>query len=126
MKADSSNGLRLAALAMLAGSDVIRGLRAEGKLNASHFWVGLKGAKRYVAAVASGDIALPQVQDARLQKCRECEALTVVAIPMEAQPGFCGSPVEERMTGPVQQRFCGCLVVAKAAVGSETCPRGKW
>lgn len=126
MKADSSNGLRLAALAMLAGADVIRGLKAEGKLNASHYWVALKGARKYVAAVASGDIALPQVQDARLQKCRGCDALTVVAIPMEAQPGFCGSPVEERMTGPVSQRFCGCLCVGKAAVASEKCPRGKW
>lgn len=119
-------GLKLAAWAAAAGGHVIRQLRDEGKLKPEHFWVGLRGATKYARAVAAGDIALPQLVADRLDKCAACPALVPENSLPYAHPGWCGPPLEEHLEGPVRERTCGCLLIGKAHVQREMCPRGKW
>lgn len=123
---NSTEGLKLAALAALAGANVLRQLRDEKKLLPEHFWVSLRGSQKYVKAVASGDIALPQQVVARLEICQKCPALVEETHLPHATPGWCGPPLESHMKIAQEDRTCGCLVRAKIHVASETCPRGKW
>jgi len=116
-------------------------------------WTAIKGAAKYAAAVALGDIALPQLQEERAAQCRVCPHLTMRRglIPGRLT-GWCGPALREQTSPPT----CGCLVLwadsglsvdiealgdadtmrgvfrgyaapaGKVTVGSERCPQGKW
>ncbi len=121
-------------LARLATAD-LAALARNGDLSASQAWTAVKGAARYVAAVASGDVVTTTEAIGRLARCQRCEAfterpdpvrLTIDGTPTELHAYYCGEPFKE------SARTCGCLLAVgqspagKMLVGSEQCPRGEW
>lgn len=98
-------------------------------------WVGVKGAAKFAAAVARGDVAAPEVIELRRACCRACEARTVGLFPKEhggdetdAPSAWCGPALVELLHegAPIGERYCGCLIAGKTSVASEACPRGTW
>lgn len=87
-------------------------------------WTALRGAKKYVDAIARGDIALPQVTAARLAVCGQCPHATRHPLYPNLRLGYCGPAFDDRMaeTPPT----CGCLIAGKARVGGENCPQNRW
>jgi len=90
----------------------------DGELSPTHAWVGVSGALKYVQAVASGDEATSAVYSARTNACAGC-----LSCKLDDASGeyWCGKPFEV-----VAGESCGCIIEGKAAVASETCPRGLW
>ena len=108
---------------LLTGAATFGGLLARGEIPPRRAWVGMRGAARYVAAVAKGDVADEATIARRLGTCAGCGG--AVADPdLGPEVRWCGGPGAE--TGPDSLPTCGCLLPAKAAVGSEACPRGRW
>lgn len=88
-------------------------------------WTGAKGAAKFAAAVASGDMADSLTMETRRAVCRACPSLRLVKIPGATEAShWCGEPLVDRMGEPLPT--CGCLCAAKTAVGSERCPQGRW
>lgn len=90
-------------------------------------WTAVRGAARFVAALALGDVADPSRAETRASSCRECplrEDRTVTGTPVSVS--FCGRPFVEA------PGTCGCLVLfagrpaGKIMVRSEACPSGRW
>lgn len=111
------------AAAVTTGASRFVDLCIAGKVTRRSVWIGMQGAAKYARAIAAGDEADSDTKEARLAKCAMCTARTAdAAIPESA--GWCGTPLmaEVRDDGPT----CGCLLEAKASVGSEKCPRGNW
>lgn len=80
---------------------------------------GAKGASKYLRAIILGDFVDENQQEQRLDKCRGCLML------VDRQ--WCGPAFEDHTDHPdPDQRSCGCLVFAKTAVASESCPQKKW
>lgn len=108
---------------LLTGAATFGGLLAKGEISPARAWVGMRGAARYMRAVAAGDVAEGGAVAERLAVCRGCPG----AVP-DADLGddamWCGGPGAE--VGPDGMPTCGCLLPAKASVGSETCPRASW
>jgi len=109
------------------GAATVAALAAAGNLDRASAWVGLKGAERYVRAVAGGDVAGPALRARRLATCAGCPAATPAA-GGRILAGYCGEPLVDLTHAgvPVTERTCGCLLPAKASVASERCPRGRW
>ncbi len=99
-------------------------------------WTMLKGAAKYAAAVASGDIAPSSDQTARADACANCPALTRSS-GLGMYVYTCGVVGHDRRSDPMFPT-CGCIVLTasknhtgyspagKAVVASESCPQGKW
>lgn len=115
------------------GIDAIVDLAMHDRLHSAHLWVALKGASRYVIALASGDVASEDEAIERSVVCvlcpnrqtRETAKAGVVA-------GYCGKP----LSPSVEKNTCGCLVTitigtttrpaGKTLVDSEYCPQFRW
>jgi len=105
----------------------------------NRWWTATKGAAKYAAAVAGGDIASPETQALRLVRCSDCQAATRRLF-LGRRALWCGEPFVETAD------TCGCLLACEAEpqvgvvtingaalvpagkleVGSERCPRGVW
>ncbi len=92
-------------------------MKAAGELDARFIWYGLKGARKYAASDIAPDAAI----DERKGKCATCPARTEFAGAV-----YCGPIGENRMSLPLAERSCGCLIDGKAAVASEECPQERW
>lgn len=131
-----------ALLASLAKAELVRMAR-EGELGPARVWVAMKGASKYLAAVAAGDVAGEDRQGRRLATCRGCPWRTVRAVTLPTltvDVWHCGEPFVEHLGPEVfpGSRVCGCLVgisvhgemvdraAGKVVVGSESCPQGRW
>ena len=83
--------------------------------------VGVFGAAKYAAAIASGDIASEEVTEQRREVCRACPSrVRKSPMPGVAESDWCGSPMEET------EKTCGCLLFAATMVASKECPQKKW
>jgi hypothetical protein len=106
-----------------------------GELSAGTLWTAIRGAERYRAAMAAGDVASETEAQRRAQVCANCPSRTsrqVAALGADAH--YCGPAFEDRTaeTPPT----CGCLIsvtvggkaapAGKAMVNSERCPQGIW
>lgn len=112
----------------LRGSLDARTLVREGRMDRAMAWTALEGARRYLEAIAEGDVADDAEIERRLEVCRACDAPTPLPSVPGARIGYCG-PAFVDLTHdrvPVESRTCGCLLAGKAAVRSERCPRGRW
>ena len=82
------------------------------------WWTGLKGAARYVAARAAGDVASPEQERDRAATCAACPNLVrreaVALWGFQAMPVlfFCGEPLTETA------KTCGCITLAQAKPGA--------
>ena len=98
-------------------------------------WTMLKGAAKYAAAVASGDIASPSAMAERAETCANCSArVRYKALGMYVHT--CGLAGHDRTRSDFPT--CGCVVLTqsmnqsgfsaagKTAVASEECPQGRW
>jgi hypothetical protein len=96
----------------------------------------LKGFARYATCRPASE----DVQERRAEVCSRCPARVQYRTAM-GDYYTCGEFAVERVTGDVEDRTCGCLVLAErtdAMVGltitaagkteceKEVCPRGKW
>ena len=103
-----------------------------GELRGRHVWVGLKGARRYHHAVATGNVAGEDDQAKRASACTTCGHHRTRAIETatgEVGAGYCGEPFEDHEAGG---GTCGCLVsvtlegrthaAGRAIVASLGCP----
>jgi len=111
------------AAAVTTGASRFVDLCIAGEVTRRSVWIGMQGAAKYALAIAAGDEAGEDLEDQLICECGVCTARTPdAAIPASA--GWCGTPLmaEVRDDGPT----CGCLLEAKASVGSETCPRQNW
>lgn len=135
--------LTLKELAALGGEELLA-LARRGEIRPRHLWVAAKGAEKYRAAIAAGDIAPEVTQELRASVCAGCTAAPVTFTKVVGggmdgvEKGWCGRALEEHQDSGA----CGCLVVlrvkgqttangvivpgAKVAVGSERCPLGEW
>jgi len=86
---------------------------------------GMRGAEKFVTAIASGDVAPPELVAARIEVCRACPHKVERKLPlMVAESSWCGPPLEEHMDE--LRPTCGCLLAGKVRVESERCPQDKW
>lgn len=115
--------LRDVALTITRGGATFVALALDGKIGPMEAWIGMRGAGKYLDAVAAGDVATEDEVKRRLAVCLACPARMADQDVPEAA-GWCGPPFEaaELPDGPT----CGCLIDAKASVASEMCPRGRW
>lgn len=105
-------------------------------------WHGIKGAAKYAAAVAAGDVATDEVAAARAAVCAACPSCKMYTVPSfggEARAWFCGPAFEDRR-GEAWTPTCGCAVgfgsererrveltaAGKTCVASESCPQSRW
>lgn len=113
------------------GLDVLSAKAIAGEIGPREFWTALRGAAKYRAAVAEGDIATDCRADQRMSECLDCPSRTCEPTSVAGVvAGFCGPAFEELPD------TCGCLITVtidgnpwpagKAVVSSETCPQGKW
>jgi hypothetical protein len=111
------------ALTITRGGATFTALALAGKIGPREAWIGMRGAARYLEAVAAGDVAPEAAIEARLRVCRACPARTADEDVPEAA-GYCGPAfaAAELPDGPT----CGCALEGKASVASEVCPRGRW
>lgn len=125
--AEKEKQVSMASMALRGTLDAAALIRA-GAMHRRMAWTGLEGARKYVEAVAAGDVASEAEIERRMQACRACTAPT----PLPANPrvtlGYCG-PAFTDLTHEgiaIEERSCGCLIMGKVMVESEKCPRGKW
>ena len=86
---------------------------------------GMRGAEKFAAAIASGDVASMALVQARMDICRECPHKTNRRLPlMQTESSWCGQPLEDHMDE--LRPTCGCLIAGKVRVESERCPQDKW
>lgn len=105
---------------------------------ASKLWVGAKGAAKYAAAVATGDIADEVVAAARFEGwCMSCPSVKHRRARLQDQGVevyYCGPELEEHFDSVMPT--CGCLVGltvggqaqpgGKTVVRSQMCPQRRW
>lgn len=108
-------------------------LAMRDRLDSSHLWVALKGASRYVLALASGDVASEAESQERATECALCpHRHTRQTAKSGVVAGYCGRPLEPS----AEKNTCGCLVTitigfatrpaGKTLVDSEYCPQFRW
>jgi len=115
--------LRDVAITITRGGATFTALALAGRVARREAWIGMRGAGKYLEAVAAGDVADDAEVDRRLACCDQCPARRPdPEIPEDE--GWCGFPFEAETLsdGPT----CGCRLRAKASVASEQCPRGLW
>lgn len=118
------NRIGLIRAAALGAQEIARRYAA-GDLDPEARALAMKGAERYLAAIAAGDIAGDSEVDSRRQACRKCKSRNDETAPgAEAPSSWCGPALKERLDQ--QPPTCGCLLVCKTLVGSESCPQGRW
>lgn len=118
--------LVLAALADAASERaVILGKLREAFEDADSAALLAKGSERFLASVASGDLADRGTVEKRRQACRGCPSLTVEQVEgAESPSAWCGPALRDLTTA--EPPTCGCLVRLKTLVGSEKCPQDRW
>lgn len=95
-------------------------------------WTAVKGAWKYVIAVARGDEAHHVAQNERLLSCKSCQSIDWTdTSQINLRAAYCG---KGETHGP--NPTCGCLVAitvdgrmepaGKLQVASEHCPQDKW
>ena len=122
------------------GMDELVAKARRGELRPRHVGLAIKGARRYHAAIAAGDIAGDGDQRERAAACLACEHHRTRGLVLREADGaeravvagYCGEPMDgdRRPGGP-----CGCLVTVtvggvatahgRAMVASEACPLGE-
>lgn len=114
--------VELARLAMTSLKEVQR-RAAAGEITGRQLWVSARGAERFLQAVASGDVCDGSETERRIGVCRSCPSRVRETAPGADGPSdWCG-PALRPQEHPAT---CGCLLAAKAVVGSEHCPQGRW
>lgn len=91
--------------------------------------VAAKGATKYLAAIARGDVCTEEIQAMRLATCKRCPWLTTDTAPGALAPSsWCGKPLAPNLheRTPPGERTCGCLIPLKITVASERCPQDRW
>ena len=130
-------GLSLSTLVRLATGDLVHLFRS-GKLSPETAWTALKGAAKYRAAVASGDVRGQQEAHGCALVCSRCPSLTTRPIEVAGfegwVAGYCGPDFEDRTTAALPT--CGCLTLlsvngviypaGKTVCKKESCPQGRW
>lgn len=113
-------------------------LYKERRLTPARAWVALKGAAKYRAAVARGDVRTQQEAHGCALKCAGCPSVTWRPILVDgidgAEAGYCGPDFEDRTDAALPT--CGCLTSlrvngvvypgGKTMVRGEACPQGRW
>ena len=130
-------GLSLSTLVRLATGELVH-LFKSGKLSPETAWTALKGAAKYRAAVASGDVRGQQEAHGCALVCSRCPSLTTRPIEVAGfenwHAGYCGPDFEDRTTAALPTCGCGVLLSVngvvyagpKPMVRSEKCPQGRW
>jgi hypothetical protein len=91
--------------------------------------VAAKGAERFLPALARGDVATEEIQAMRIATCKRCPWMQTEQAPgATGESTWCGKALTPREGPevPPGERTCGCLLAAKVAVASESCPQDKW
>lgn len=116
-----TDALKLAARIALEEAKPVRAkMIAEGVWSKEQQAMFAKGAKRFLLAIVSGDIAPDAASEERRQTCRQCPSMKIETVTGASGPSaWCGTPY----TGSSDPPTCGCLVAAKALVASEECPQ---
>ena len=113
-----------AAIAAVSVEEFRRRL-ADGSVSLPMAVLAARGAAKYAAAIATGEIADDATAQARKASCLSCPARRREQVKGADTPSdWCGEPFRDLTRTP--ERTCGCLLAAKTLVGSETCPRGRW
>lgn len=80
-----------------------------------------RGGAEWAKALAMGDMAPDATVAARRAVCASCPSRVRKALGGLASD-WCGEPLTPGTDPPT----CGCLLYGATAVGSKTCPQGKW
>lgn len=116
----------LARAALSSGAEFIAEVKrqkAAGTWDPTTAHYAAEGAKRYVMAIASGDLAPKHVIDERIKKCAVCPSR--VSHPVhKTRWGSCGPAFVDRTKEP--GATCGCPIEMACMVASKSCPQGKW
>ena len=142
MKITADTPMGVVALARL-GYEEVKRLALAGELTKDIMAVAADGAQEYLKAMASGDVASPELARMRVGSqasgCAHCPSMRITPSDIEVDGGhlfklWCGKFGKPDMGSP--RPTCGCLVGVKingAAypgpkvwVGSEKCPQGLW
>lgn len=108
---------------------------AAGELSKDQAWVAARGAERFLTAAAKGDVVSGAERDRRIRICLACPTRVRATAPgADASSDWCGPPLEPIEMGvslsiegrEVSGPSCGCLLAAKAWIGSEHCDQGRW
>ncbi len=94
-----------------------------GALDARFKWYGWDGAREYLAAIASGDIASEVDIDARRLVCSGCPS-RVIDVKKPKRLGSCGPKFVDRRG--LDQPTCGCPIEMLTCIASKRCPQGKY
>lgn len=111
---------------LIDGAATVAALVKEGRFDKSMFWVGMKGAGKYIKAIAEGDVCSEDDWLDRLSRhCATCESVQPDPADPSKRVGYCGEPLKDH-THDHSPPTCGCLVAGKCRVASERCPQRKW
>lgn len=124
------------AIAMIAaGVDTLVRRVLSGDMPKEDWWCAMKGASRFLASIASGDVAPEPAATERAEVCVKCPSVTkerIVVMGLAVDKLYCGLASHATIDPPT----CGCLVGctidgkvypgAKTRVGTARCPQGKW
>lgn len=118
------NRIDLAKIALRSAEDYLALVKA-GRVARLDGWMASYGARKYAAAIASGDIAHETHIRMRRGTCRACPSMWVgIAKEDTEESSWCGRPEPGGMNAALPT--CGCFIAGKTAVASEECPQGKW
>lgn len=113
--------IRALCAAMVSGAVDLWGMARRGELGRAQLWVAAKGARRYVEAIARGDVAPAAEAAARRRECAGCEARVAGK---GLVLGYCGEPFVV-VTTPGRET-CGCVLDGAVLVASHACPRKRF
>lgn len=121
----SKQAIKLAQIAIRSGIEYVaecKRLKDAGELDRRFIVYGIEGAREYVEAIASGDIASTDDIDTRGAKCASCPS----RVPHASRPdrGYCGPAMRDFRDAELPT--CGCPIDAMVLVASKSCPQGKW
>lgn len=118
------NPIALIRAARLGASEIAR-RAAAGTLSPEARTLAMKGAERFLEAIAAGDIVNAEQHTARLRRCATCDSRVDEAAPGAwGASSWCGPALVDRLDQ--EDPTCGCLVIVKALVGSESCPQKRY
>ena len=121
----SVRGMMGRAKLLLQGADIAAEWIAHGELTPEQRAVMVEGGASFLGAIASGDIVSQADYESRINTCAACPSKVVASVrDGVAVSSWCGKPLTPNTES--ESPTCGCVVVLKCAVGSESCPQGKW